>query len=208
MKWFTTLITGFTSKFSKKPLTESLVNLEKGKELYLTSRFQEAIVHLDNAVNSEFDSTVYELRASCFQKLDYHYKAIEDFDKVIELNPLEFSYYYSRAVSKKAIYDFTGQIEDLHNCIHYYKKNKNIENRLLKKLETDLITAGNHIERLKQNISLLHNNSYTEIKAVISDCLQQIKKLKPRNNKLKRPLRNIKAGQINSVIIPYVNSQM
>ncbi|SHG31528.1 hypothetical protein [Flavobacterium defluvii] len=189
MKWFVTLKTRFKSRFSKSGLKESSVNLEKGKQLYLTSRFQEAIVHLNNAVNSEFDSTLYELRASCFQKLDYHYKAIEDFDKVIEFNPLEFSYYYSRAVSKKAIYDFTGQIEDLHNCIHYYKKNKNIEMGLLKTVENDLITASNHIERLKQNIHSFHNTSYLEIKSLIRDCLQQIKKIKPRNAKLRTTIK-------------------
>ncbi|KRD10338.1 hypothetical protein ASE21_11545 [Flavobacterium sp. Root901] len=190
MKWFVTLQTKIKGRFFKSNLKE--VNLEKGKQLYLTSRFKEAILHLDNAANSEFDSTVYELRASCFQKLDYHYKAIEDFDKVIEFNPLEFSYYYSRAVSKKAVFDFTGQIEDLHNCIHYYKKNKNIEIGLLKTVETDLITAGNHIEKLKKNIGSFQNASYLEIKALLNDCLQQIKKIKPQTNKLRTAVRQIK----------------
>ncbi len=204
MKWFVTLKTTFKDKFFKSNLKKSFVDLEKGKQLYSTSHFQEAIIHLDNVVNYEFDSTAYELRASCFQKLEHHYKAIEDFDKVIEFNPLEFSYYYHRAVSKKAVFDFTGQIEDLHNCIHYYKKNKNIEVGLLKIFETDLINAGNHIEKLKYNISSFHNNSYLEIKALLADCLYQIKKIRLKRNKIRTPFRQIKKEGISIVINPEI----
>ena len=150
MKWFVNLGIQFKSKVSEQNPEQDTADLEKGKQLYLSSRFNEALSYLDNAVNAGFNSTVYELRARCFQKLNYHYKAIEDFDRVIEDNPLEFSYYYSRAVSKNAISDIGGQIEDLHNCIYYYKKNKNIESRILKNLETDLITAGDYIESVKK----------------------------------------------------------
>lgn len=196
MKWLLNLGILFKSTVSEPDFKQDPIDLEKGKQLYLASRFHDALVYLDDAVNAGFDIAVYELRAKCFQKLDYHYKAIDDFDKVIEENPLEFSYYYSRAVSKNAVFDISGQIEDLHNCIYYYKKNKNIESSVLKNLETDLLAAGNHIEKIKSNITSIHNARYFEIKNLINDCLYQIKKIRLRSNKFKTiksnrvPLRN------------------
>ncbi|WP_281233924.1 tetratricopeptide repeat protein [Flavobacterium gelatinilyticum] len=182
MKWFAELETKFKDAFFKTLPPQNLVNLQKGKELYLSSRFDEALLYLDNAVNSEYDPAAYELRAKCFQNLNYHSKAIEDFDKVIEENPLEFSYYYSRAVSKNAVSDLDGQIEDLQNCIHYYKKSKNIENAILKKLETDLITAGKYLENVRYNISLSPKTPYLEIKKLIRDCLSQIRHIRITKN--------------------------
>ncbi|MDQ6530523.1 hypothetical protein [Flavobacterium sp. LHD-85] len=185
MKWFVNLGILFKSKVSEQNLHLENIDLEKGKELYLSSRFNEALSYLDNAADSGFNSTVYELRAKCFQKLDYHYRAIEDFDKVIEDNPLEFSYYYSRAISKNAVADLSGQIEDLHNCIYYYRKNKNIENSILKNLETDLIIARNYVEGLKNSIASVHNISYPEIKNLIGECLIQIKKIRIQSRRFK-----------------------
>ncbi len=185
MKWFVNLGFHFKNKVSEQNLQQDSADLEKGKELYLSSQFSEALSYLDNALNSGFNSTVYELRAKCFQQLNYHYRAIDDFDKVIEDNPLEFSYYYSRAVSKNAVYDITGQIEDLQNCIYYYKKNKNIESSILKNLETDLIIAGNYVEDVKNTIASVHNISYHEIKNLINECLLQIKRIRLRARRFK-----------------------
>ncbi|MFD2942459.1 hypothetical protein [Flavobacterium notoginsengisoli] len=185
MKWFVNLGFPFKGKIVEQNIHQNSADLEKGKELYLSRQFSEALSYLDNAVNSGFDSTVYELRAKCFQKLNYHYKAIDDFDKVIEDNPLEFSYYYSRAVSKNAIEDISGQIEDLQNCIYYYKKNKNIESGILKNLETDLITAGKYVEGVKNTITSVHNVSYIEIKNLINECLLQIKRIRLKSRRFK-----------------------
>ncbi|MBF4505342.1 hypothetical protein IRZ83_01605 [Flavobacterium sp. JLP] len=185
MKWFTNLTMKFKDKFSASNSNEGLENLEKGKQYYFSNQIQDALFYLDNAINSGFDNGAYELRGNCLQKLDYHYRAIEDFDKAIEIDPLEFSNYYSRAVSKKAILDFTGQIEDLHNAIYYYKKNKNIENNLLKAFETDFLSAKTYIESLKQNITELHQAPYLEIKTLIKDSLHLIKKVKLRNVKIR-----------------------
>lgn len=183
MKWFVNLGMQFKSKLSKSNPTQDLIDLKKGRQLYLASKFHDAILHLDVAVSSGFDISVYELRAKCFQKLDYHYKAIEDFDKVIEDNPLKFLNYYRRAISKNAVFDLQGQIEDLHNCIYYYKKSKNIKSNILKNLERDLLTAENYVDGIKSNITSIHNVSYVEIKNLISDCLIQIKRIKIRTRR-------------------------
>ncbi len=185
MKWFVNLGMQFKSKFSKPTPVQNLIDLEKGKQLYLASKFHDAVFYLDSAVNAGFDIAVYELRAKCFQKLNYHYKAIEDFDKVIEDNPSKFLNYYRRAISKNAILDLQGQIEDLHNCIYYYKKNKNTESPILKILERDLLTAEKYVEGIKNNIVSIHNVSYSEIKNLISECLIQIRRIKLRARRFK-----------------------
>jgi len=153
MKWFTNLQVKYKALSLKSNLNEGLGNLEKGKKMYLSNQIQAALDYLDHAINLGLDTGAYEIRANCFQKLDYHSKAIDDYDKAIEINPFEFSHYYSRAVSKKAIFDIPGQIEDLHNAIYYYKKHSIEENSLLKTFENDLLTAKTYIESLKQNIN-------------------------------------------------------
>lgn len=185
MNWFYNLtVKKFKDRFSNTTSNdEGSANLEKGKRLFLSNQFQEALLHLDNAINSGFDNDAYVIRGNCLQKLDYHYHAIEDFDKAIEIDPLQFSIYYNRAVSKKAILDFTGQIEDLHNAIYYYKKNTNTENHFLKTFETDLLAAKMNIEGLQQNMHEVRKAASLEIKSLIKDSLYLIKKVRLRNAK-------------------------
>lgn len=186
MKWFfNSVIADFKQRFLKSKSNEGQIHLEKGKQLYLSNQFQDALLYLDNAINLGFDNEVYAIRGNCLQKLDYHYNAIEDFDKAIETNPFEFSIYYSRALSKKAILDFTGQIEDLHNAIHYYKRNLNIENHILKAFETDLLTAKMNIDGIRQHMYEARKMLPSiEIKTLIKDSLHLIKKVKGRGVKV------------------------
>jgi tetratricopeptide (TPR) repeat protein len=186
MKWFINLaIQKIRGKFSKSDTNEKSVHFEKGKELYNASQFQEAIIHLDNAINLGSDYDVYKLKGNCLQKLDYHYNAIEDFDKAIEANPFDFSNYYSRAVSKKAILDFTGQVEDLHNAIHYYKKNTILENSILRSFENDLLLAKMKIDGLAKNAAEITKIPSLEIKSLIKDSLYLIGQVKLKNAALK-----------------------
>jgi tetratricopeptide (TPR) repeat protein len=182
MKWFNTLvIKKFTERLSKPVSNDGSLHLEKGRQFYLSNRFQDALLHLNCAINSGFDQGVYALRGTCLQKLDYHYNAIEDFDKAIETDPLEFSIYYNRAVSKRAILDFTGHIEDLHNAIYYYKKHSTIENQVLREFEAHLQAAKMDIEGPIQNRHEIRKAPSLEIKSLIRDSLNLIKKAKGRN---------------------------
>lgn len=188
MNWFNNLSKKiFKEGVSRSASNEALANFERGKQLYYSNQYQDALLHLDLAVNSGFDSGIFEVRGNCLQKMDYHYRAIEDFDKAIEIDPLEYSNYYSRAISKKAILDFTGQIEDLHNAIHYYKKNIRPEN-LLKVFETDLLSAKKQIEGLKHFGKEQYNVPSLEIKTLIRDSLHLLKKVKLRNAKVNESL--------------------
>lgn len=186
MKWFSELRVKFKAIFLKSNSTKEFASLKKGRELYLSNKFSDALLYLDNLINLGFDVKIFKLRARCLQKLNKHSQAIEDFDKLIENNPLEFSNYYRRAISKNATFDLQGQIEDLHTCIYYYKKSKNIESNILKNLETDLIDAGNYIEMVKNSITSIHNVHYFEIKNLINECLIQIKKIKLQNTRFKK----------------------
>jgi tetratricopeptide (TPR) repeat protein len=185
MKWFiSSTIKKIRDRFSKSTTNEGLVNLEKGKQLYLSNQIKDAIFYLDSAINSGFDTDAYEVRGNCLQRLDYHYNAIDDFDKAIEINPLKFSSYYSRAKSKKAILDFTGQIEDLHNAIYYYKKGSNAEKTILKAFETDLLLAKTKIDNLRNDLNELHKVPAAEIKTLIRESLNLIKKTKVKTSTL------------------------
>jgi len=186
MKWFNNLEAKLKTVFFKSNSTQELVNLKKGKKLYLSNKFGEALLYFDNSLNSRFDLKVFKLRAKCLQKLNKHSQAIEDFDKLIEENPLEFSNYYRRAISKNAVFDLRGQIEDLHNCIYYYKKSKSPESTILKKLETDLIDAGNYIDMVKSSITSIHNVTYFEIKNLVNECLHQIKNIRLQKNQFRQ----------------------
>ncbi len=57
------------------------------------------------------------MRASCLQGLKYHYDAIEDFDKAIQLSPKDCNNYFTRSVSKGAVLDYEGQVADLEKAI-------------------------------------------------------------------------------------------
>ncbi|MEO7976569.1 hypothetical protein [Flavobacterium sp.] len=186
MKWFKNLRIKFKSTSVSSNTKQEVLKLQRGKKLYLSNKFSEALLYFDNAIASGSDVTIFKLRARCLQKLNKHSEAIEDFDKLIEDNPLEFSNYYRRAISKKAISDLKGQIEDLTTCIYYYKKNKNLETTILQNLETDLIDAGHYIERMKNSIISIHNVPYVDIKILVNECLRQIKKIRLQNNKFKK----------------------
>jgi tetratricopeptide (TPR) repeat protein len=183
MKWFNESAIKFKNIFSRANPKEELLNFRKGKKLYLSNQLSEALFYFDNAIALGSDVKFFKLRAKCLQKLNRHSQAIEDFDQLIEDNPLEFSNYYRRAISKKAIADLKGQIEDITACIYYYKKNKNLENTILKNIEKDLIDAANYIESIKNSIISIHNVPYAEIKNGINECLRQIKKIRLQDNR-------------------------
>ncbi|QLC64839.1 hypothetical protein LPB248_00655 [Flavobacterium sp. LPB0248] len=187
MKWFNKLRIKSKDSFLRSNSKQESTSLKKGRDLYLSCKFNEALFHFDHSINSGFDIKILKLRARCLQKLNKHFLAIEDFDKLIEENPLEFSNYYRRAVSKNALFDLKGQIEDLQNCIYYYRKSKNAQSLILKNLEIDLITTGNYVEEVKNNIISIHNISYLEIKNLISECLIQIKRIRLQSRRFKSP---------------------
>lgn len=179
MKWFTNItIQKIKEIFSKSPIDPGAENLEKGRNLFLSNHISDALTHLNKAIHLGFEADAYELRGNFLQKLECHDNAIEDFDKAIENDPLKFSVYYSRALSKKAVRDFTGHIEDLYSAIYYYKKCPRVENQTLKTFETDLLSAMRDINYEMQNSSHPEKLPSSEIKSLIRDSLLLIKKVR------------------------------
>lgn len=175
-RFISTTLKKFREKFFKTTTPEGLIFFEKGKESYSSHQFQEAVVFFNSAINSGFENETYELRACCFQKMNCHETAIEDFDKAIEYNPLNFSNYYSRALSKKAIFDYVGLVEDINNAIHYYKKCSILDNIVLKKFENELLNAKGDLEKLAINMHHVNKKPMIEIRALIGDSLSLIRK--------------------------------
>lgn len=165
-------------RFSKSVIDPGAENLEKGRNFFLCNRISEALPHLNKAIHLGFETDVYELRGNCLQKLECHMNAIDDYDMAIENDPLKFSVYYSRALSKKAVRDFTGHIEDLYSAIYYYKKSPRVENQTLKTFETDLLSAMRDIKHEMQNSDHPEKIPSSEIKSLIRDSLLLIKKVR------------------------------
>jgi tetratricopeptide (TPR) repeat protein len=92
--------------------------LERGKQLYLQNEVQQALHYFDTAIDSGFEGAdVYGMRGGCLQALQYDLEAIDDFTKSIGLEPGDSNTYYQRSISKGAVGDLHGRVEDLNEAI-------------------------------------------------------------------------------------------
>lgn len=116
------------ANFFKKPANEPTESnrlwregykaFERGKELYFQNEVQQALRYFDTAIDSGFEgSDVYGLRAGCLQKLRFDLDAIDDFTKAIELDPEDSNNYFMRSISKGAVGDLHGCVDDLSEAI-------------------------------------------------------------------------------------------
>ncbi|TDW49177.1 hypothetical protein EV144_103704 [Flavobacterium sp. 270] len=194
MKRFISLtLKKFKINFFETTIPEGKKYIEKGKQSFLLHQFQDALLFFNNAIDSGFEDEVYELRACCLQKMNCHETAIEDFDKAIEYNPLKFSNYYSRALSKKAILDYAGLVEDINNAIYYYKKSLILDNVILKKFESELLNVKADLEKLTPNFHHINKRPLLEIRNLIGDSLRLIRKARFKNhNRTNLPIISIK----------------
>ncbi len=91
---------------------------ERGKNLYFQNEILQALHNFDTAIDSGFEGAdVYSMRGGCLQTLQYDLDAIDDFTKAIEFDPEDSNYYYMRSISKGAVGDLHGGIEDLKEAI-------------------------------------------------------------------------------------------
>lgn len=164
----------FKNIFFKSAIPEGVLFLERGRCFYKMHEFQDALVCLNKAISLGLDSEVYELRARCYQKMNCHETAIEDFDKAIEILPFKFSNYYGRSLSKKEISDYAGQAEDLHSTLYYYKKNSNLDSVFLKELEAEFLTVKINLDKLPQKVNCINRRSIIEIKLLVRNSLMLI----------------------------------
>ena len=114
-------------KQSKKKL-EGLMAFEKGQEYFFNQQMNEALVLFDRAIecgfveNYTYDAgKLYEYRGGCLDGLEFHYDAIDDYDKSILLDPYDCNKYLLRSVTKGWIMDYEGEIADLKKAIEVSK---------------------------------------------------------------------------------------
>ena len=116
------------ANFFKKPATEPTENdhllreryksFERGQDLYFQNDVQQALRCFDTAIDSGFeDADAYGMRGECLQSLKFHLDAIDDFTKAIELDPEDSNTYFQRSISKGAVGDLHGCVDDLNEAI-------------------------------------------------------------------------------------------
>jgi tetratricopeptide (TPR) repeat protein len=123
--------TGLTSLFKRNPSGSTEANkrwlqgykaFEDGKKYFAERRDQEAVDCFDTAVENGFEgATLFSLRASCLQSLEWDSDAIDDFTKAISLEPEDCNHYFQRAMSKNAIGDQQGFLADIQEAIRLSK---------------------------------------------------------------------------------------
>lgn len=79
--------------------------------------YESALNNFDVAINQGYKKDIYELRGICLQNLEYHYDAINDFDKAIILNSIDCNLYFLRSNSKGRVLLFEEQISDIKKAI-------------------------------------------------------------------------------------------
>ena len=121
---FFNTITNYFKKAATEPTEsdhlwrEGYKALERGKDFYFQNEVQQALHYFDTAIDSGFEGAdVYGMRGGCLQSLNFDLDAIDDFTKAIELNPEDSNNYFMRSISKGAIGDLYGRVDDLNEAI-------------------------------------------------------------------------------------------
>lgn len=142
-------MTWFTNLFKKKKIEKTIynddlewdifINFSRGKKYLLEEKWKDALYHLDKALELGYEKDdIYEMRGYCLQELKYHFDAIEDFNKAILFSPDNCHLYFNRALSKEAVFDYHGEIEDIEKAIELSKKDTSLN----KQYNKDAINNG------------------------------------------------------------------
>lgn len=117
--------------FRKKPSASTETNdkwmrgynaFKAGKKHFAEHRNQEAIECFDTAIECGFeDVTVFCLRGSCLQTLEWHLDAIDDFTMAISLEPQDCNLFFQRAMAKSSTGDQQGFLTDIEDAIRLSK---------------------------------------------------------------------------------------
>ena len=116
------------ANFFKKPPTEPTESdhlwregykaFDRGQDLYYQNEVQQALHYFDTAIDSGFEGAdVYGMRGGCLQSLHFDLDAIDDFTKAIEFDPEDSNNYFMRSISKGAVGDLHGRVDDLNEAI-------------------------------------------------------------------------------------------
>jgi len=156
-------MTWFTNPFKKKKIEKTIynndlewdifINFSRGEKYSLEEKWENALYHLDKALELGYEKDdIYEIRGYCLQALKNPFDAIEDFNKAISFSPNDCNLYFTRAILKKEIFDFEGEIIDLEKAIKLSIKvnqmNKNYNEIAIKNGYSDGLEELNSMYRM------------------------------------------------------------
>jgi tetratricopeptide (TPR) repeat protein len=167
----------FRKKPSSSPEDEKWLRgynaLEAGKKHYIEQRTEQALDCFDTAIECGLgDGEAFSLRGSCLQTLEWHLDAIDDFTRAIELERDDSNYYYMRSISRGAVGDLQGRVDDLNEAIRVagipnaanrshneHAKEKGYRNGVAGVYQMDLVRANLDIECQTSEESLLKGHA-------------------------------------------------
>lgn len=178
MKWLSNLFSKKLRNRAKKSINNSgLAEFEIGKRLYLSGNIEEALYYTDLAINRGFDSEAFVIRGCCLQELKFHYDAINDFDKAIQVLP-NYQNYFSRSISKAAILDYEGQLSDVKFALELTENTEDY-----KLIEPYMITAELNFQAELEKQQKLQSIQNPKEKLTYEESLNMIEIIKLKNVK-------------------------
>ena len=87
----------------------------------------EALLLLDKAIECGV-TQAYSGRAFTLQGLEFHYDAIDDFNKAIEYSKNDANLYFGRGHSRKIIADYESAVSDLRIAVELIKEDNELNN--------------------------------------------------------------------------------
>ena len=187
-----------TSENIYKELLYKIKNLEpakkKGNDLYEQKRYEEAIKAYTLALNidpqhKKYNSIIYGNRASCFQKLEKYYDALNDCNQSVKINPYYAKGYVKRANTYLKLKNFKAALDDFEKAKKLDPKSPGFEsylhdiNRKNHYLENELKAEKSKNQQLSQEIISLKNtikerdNKIDDKNDIIYDLKNRIKEL-------------------------------
>lgn len=181
-----------------KELLYKIKNLEpakkKGNDLYEQQKYEDAIKAYTLALkidpqHKKYNSIIYANRASCFQKLEKYYDALNDCNQSLKINPNYSKGYVKRANIYLKLKNFKAALDDFEKAKKLDPKSPGFEsylhdiNRKNHFLENELKLEKSKNQQLSQEIISLknkireQNNKIDDKNDIIYDLKNKIKEL-------------------------------
>lgn len=137
-------VADYEKAISLRPTDAEIYN-ELGKVYFLRNEFSKSLEVFNRILQLKPDAQAsLEYRAGCKSKLLDYKGAIEDYDKLIQLSPKNFSLYYNKAL----------QLDLLNEKVEACKTMKKAYIRVEKRLSTEFFVVHNYLmENCRENFS-------------------------------------------------------
>jgi tetratricopeptide (TPR) repeat protein len=97
--------------------TKTLELYTRGLQFYYENDFETALPFFNSSINKGMkNDKAFFCRGLCYQNLNMHAEAINDFTKAISINPDYYQQYCSRAISYRSTGDLEGELNDVEKA--------------------------------------------------------------------------------------------